>query len=390
MKKVLTAMTAMSLTLQASEEANQILDVDETSNQKYSPQINTLDSNLKDLYTMSEEDQNSVKGSSGSFHCAGVSGSFGGTGGFATSGVFFCEKVVLGFDADNSGSISSGDTLYHSIKLNNATSSTISGSFGKASGSFIDAAIDNNLSLNVGSVTTTKGYIYSGNSNNNSFVGVVTGDISPSQTVDIHFTTTVTATPDDGLIIKVPNQALFTSVLGQQLSDDVTTLFSYQDPTFIYIHGLAVNSYDDNQEPDFTEHYEIPTPVLFPNEFMRVTGTVGGIGYDLEDCFQFQVSPDKRLKKVILENYQATSNNPNTEFHMFYGLPSPKSGQGDILQTRINAGDYNRTLLNRTFSYGQTLSACLYEAIPGQSYSLLFEFEITDLIFRNGLDIQPQ
>ena len=384
MKKVLTTMAAMSLTLQANDQVGQIANSNEPSNSQFNTQPNFSGDEISDLSTLANEDKSTLKGTSGSFACNGPSGSFG------SNGIFFCEKVELFIDNDSSDNISSGDTLLHSVKLVNYTPNTISGSFGSLSGSFIDSILESDLSLDIGSVTTTQGVVYSGNGVGDTLVGINSGDIPANTTVDVQFSSLVIATPADGEIKEVPNQATFTSALGQQLSDDPTTQNLYQDPTYSNIYGLPIDAYNDVMFPDFTEHYEVPTPLTLAYEYMRVSGKVGGAGYDLEDCFQFDLNPNKKLKRVVLEDYQTAGGNYDSQLHLFYGLPSPKLGIGNLLQTTINPNRIGDVLYVSSLGGSYTFSTCLYESTPGQNYSLIFELEINDLIYASGFEIIPQ
>ncbi|HFC29520.1 MAG TPA: hypothetical protein ENJ44_00585, partial [Oceanospirillales bacterium] len=87
MKKVLTTMAAMSLTLQANDQVGQIANSNEPSNSQFNTQPNFSGDEISDLSTLANEDKSTLKGTSGSFACNGPSGSFG------SNGIFFCEKV---------------------------------------------------------------------------------------------------------------------------------------------------------------------------------------------------------------------------------------------------------------------------------------------------------
>lgn len=162
MKKSITALTVMSLTLQANANIN------------------------------SNQDNNPVSPNGGS--------------------LTFIKDVLLSNDADESGNVTFGDTLTYQIDTNNTTIG--------ASGAFLSDEIDINTSLVVGSVVTDQGTVITGNTPGDSNVGINIGTIANNSTVHVEFDVLVNEVVPGQTII-ITNQAnLNTNNLGNFVSDD--------------------------------------------------------------------------------------------------------------------------------------------------------------------------
>jgi len=180
MKKSITALTVMSLTLQASDNFSQDL------NQIKNPETPN--------------------------------------GGSLT----FVKDVFLSDDVDNSGNVSFGDILTYQIDANNTTIG--------ASGAFLSDDIDLNTSLVVGSVVTDQGTIISGNSLGDVNVSINIGTIANGSNVHIEFDVLVNEIPA-GESIQISNQAnLTTTNVGNLVSDDPAQAGG-ADPTLIAAIG---------------------------------------------------------------------------------------------------------------------------------------------------------
>ncbi len=183
MKKTLTALTALSLNLQANDNINQQI------------AAQPLD--------------NSINGS---------------------SNISVSKTASLSIDADNSGDLTIGDTLtYHISATNNSN-------FG-ASGSFLNDTIDTNTSLVVGSVTTSIGNVISGNITGNTNVSISFGTLQANTIANVEFSVLVS---NNTLPFTISNQAQFNSSnQGSTVSDDPTQPGA-NDPTLSMVSAPPV------------------------------------------------------------------------------------------------------------------------------------------------------
>ena len=360
-------MTAISFTLQANDDLNAKLTSENTKSktQLEKPMPNRdklLWHSFKDIYRYqnSRTNQNNM-GSSGSF-------------------MEFDKFVRLGFDADSSGSVTNGDVIIYDIFTKNPN--TVS-----ASGAFLDDAVDPNIRLISGSVITTNGTIVSGNNPGDSSVSVDMHDIAPHDTVLVSFAAAVNNIPD-GSVINITNQAILTtSNFGEFLSDDPTIANELADPTIIKAFGGARILYTESSTGDLNSHIGPPTKVAMAVELERVSGRVGGVGIDFEDCFQFEVAESRVVNSILLENYQTSAGNLATLFQVFTGLPPIKVAIGDIVNLSLSKNHIGFDLLGgRIINVAGTYSVCLVDGTAGQVYSLIIQSSIDDAMFDNGFD----
>lgn len=359
MKKVLTAMTAVSMTLQASDNLQKEI------------MFTDLDRNPVN----SSEDLQGILGDDGyttlkdNFETLGASGSF-----------VFTNSVSVGLDTDNSSSVTAGDVLVYDVLATNNDQIN-------ASGAFIDDLIGANTSLVNGAVNTSHGAVVIGNNSGDENISIDINQLDVGDSALISFAVIVNPIPD-GQIVEISNQALLSTInLGSLLSDDPNNYNGSADPTIIKGYGSPVGLYIESTSDDFTEHYQIPTPILLNTELDRVSGVVGGIGIDFEDCFQFDVAQSRVVDKIILESYSTSGGNFSTSFQVFTGLPPIKVAIGDIVSGEINENLVGSNLLYNFQNLAMgTFSVCLIESIPGQTYSLIIESTIEDNIFTSGFE----
>ena len=369
MKKVLTAMTAMTMTLQASENLNQEIINKESDSDKSKIDFETFKNNLNNQYN-SENFVNAYN-KSNSTNLAG-SGSFVG----------FEKTVTLGLDADVSGTVSSGDVLIYDLFVENNDNVN-------ASGLFIEDVLDSNTDLISGSVTTSQGNIINGNQPNDTFVEVNVGNLDIAESVIVSFSATINVVPD-GQIIDIVNQAVLeTDNVGTILSDDPSSFSEPYEPTVIRAQGATVDLYDEFDEDDFAAYHEVPTPIELRTEVDRIKGSIGGPGVDLEDCFTFTVEPHRVVNSIILESYETSGDNQSTDYHIYLGLPPVKFSEGNFYRGVLTENGLSFSIMpGRTMIEGD-YSVCLIEATPDQDYSLVFLSEIEDNIFNSSFE-QPK
>ena len=167
MKKTLTALTALSFTLQANDNLNQQI----------------ADSALN----------KSIQG--------------------GVADISVSKTVSLSSDADNSGNLTVGDTLTYQISTTNNTN------FG-ASGSFLNDTIDTNTSLVTGTVTTNYGNVVTGNNASDTNVAVSFGTLNGNTTANVQFSVLVVGN-NQPFGFTISNQAQYTSNnFGSAVSDD--------------------------------------------------------------------------------------------------------------------------------------------------------------------------
>lgn len=366
MKKILTAMTAMSLTLQANENLNQSLNSIDSSTNNSDRNLETFKNKLNNQeYTENfiesmENSNKSILGGSGSF--------------------FAFEKTVrLGLDNDDSGDVTEGDVLIYDLLTNNQGNIN-------ASGLFLEDVLDSNISLINGSVTTSQGQVIFGNVDGDENVAVDLGALDIQDSAMLSFAATV-GSIQDGVIVDVFNQAqLTTDNIGSYNSDDPNIFHQIADPTIINAFGVAIDIYNESSVADFVEHYETPTRVLFRSEIDRVSGEVGGAGIDLEDCFQFTVEPHRVVNHIILEDYVPSGGNMSTDFHVYEGLPPVKFQSGNFFWSRVNETNIGIDLIGPRTMQAGIYSICILESTPDQEYSIVFQSEVEDNIFESGFD----
>ena len=189
MRKVITAVSAISLTLQANDLLSKEA---ETVQQQAIPQM------------------------------------------YATQGggVYVSKTVALTDDADNSGSPTFGDTLTYTIQVENNDQFN-------ASGLFMTDVLDNNVTLDNGSISTTQGVVISGTTPGDDTVQINLSDVNSGAVVEISFAATINPLPDNGFGV-ISNQALVdSSNFGLLLSDDPNEP-GLRDPTVIRARGNVV------------------------------------------------------------------------------------------------------------------------------------------------------
>jgi hypothetical protein len=143
----------------------------------------------------------------------------------------------------------------------------------------------------------------------------------------------------------------------------------------------------ENNTGDLNSHHEPPIKVAMAVELERVSGRVGGVGFDFEDCFQFEVAESRVINSILLENYQTSGGNLTTLFQVFTGLPPIKVAICDIVNFNISKNHIGFDLLGgRVINVAGTYSVCLVDGTAGQNYSLVIQSDIVDNIFDNGFD----
>ncbi|VAW41600.1 hypothetical protein MNBD_GAMMA01-2074 [hydrothermal vent metagenome] len=218
---------AVSMTLQASDSLNQKLSNVTSSN--IQSQNQAISEYLGKEYNYSISDNNS--------NTLGASGSF----------LSITNSVSMGFDADLSNSVTSGDILIYDIFTRNQDVIN-------ASGAFIDDVIAGNSQLVNGSVTTTQGFVSIGNESGDSMISIDLGEIVVFDTVLVSFAVEVNPIVD-GQIIDISNQALLsTSNLGYMLSDDPSVFIEAADVTVIKAYGNPVTVYNEANDGELQQH----------------------------------------------------------------------------------------------------------------------------------------
>jgi uncharacterized repeat protein (TIGR01451 family) len=362
MKKIITAMTAMSLTLQANDSLNHEITNDNQPIQRNRFQeLNTddlLNEDLSFLASVSNEDNRGM----------GASGTF----------LDVDKFVSLDIDADLSGDVSSGDTLSYDIFIANPSQVN-------ASGVFLDDAPDANTSLVVGSVTTTHGSLVQGGYPGDEVVAVDIMNLAMTETALVSFKVTVDPITD-GEIRDLSNQALITSLnVGFYFSDDVNVP-GLTNPTVIDAFGQSIVLYDEAVSGDLVDHFNIPNKLVLTRENQSLSGVVGGVGTDFEDCFQFDVTDSRVVNSIILDDFQQNGGSPSTAFKMFIGLPPIKPGIANFIDRTISEFDIGSNMLNYYSLTTGTYSICLIEQTPGQVYSFKFQSDVVNNIFNNGFE----
>lgn len=197
MKKIVTAVSAMTLTLQANDSLSKQLD----------------DKKLN------------IESSNKSISAGGAE-------------LLFIKSVALTNDADNSSSVTFGDTLTYSIDIVNRETFN-------ASGVFLSDTLSSRTTLDNNSVTTTQGAVTTGSSPGDVSLEIDLGTVQGRSVVEISFDVVV----NDNAFGPITNQATLTSLnFPTQLSDDPNTIVP-NDPTEIQVMG------DPTAEP-------VPVPVL--------------------------------------------------------------------------------------------------------------------------------
>ena len=365
MKKIITAMTAMSLTLQANDNLNQNLSNKESTNNLQNSTILDSISNLNtNSYLASTEGDNSVFGSSGSFGCD-----------VGASGTAFCDAVSFQ-DNDISGTLTEGDILHHIVQFRNESGIN-------ASGLIIDDVMDSNITLINGSVNVSQGVINSGTSVGDSSINVAFGLLAPNEFVSLNFSAIVNPIAG-GNIIEISNQGLITTDnIGTFISDDPSTA-ELHDPTVVQAFGATTIAYSEFVSDDFLDHLN-PTTITFSGEHQQILGNVGGTGIDLEDCFQFEIPSYKVLNSIVLADYQVTGGNVSTQFHVFTGLPPTTNPIGDIAALDFNQNDIGSNLTGQDIPFGN-YTVCLFEGTADQTYTLEFISTVAEAVFNNDFE----
>ena len=365
MKKIITAMTAMSLTLQANDDLNQNLSNNE-SMQNF--QNSTILENTKlntNPYQTSKESDNSVFGSSGSFGCE-----------VGASGSAFCIAVSFQ-DNDVSGTITEGDILHHIVQFRNESAIN-------ASGVILDDVMDSNITLINSSINVSQGIVNTGASIGDSSINVIFGQVASNDFVSLNFSAAVNPIAD-GNIIEISNQGLITTNnLGTFISDDPNTA-ELHDPTVVQAFGATTVAYSEFVSDDFFDHLN-PTTITFSGEHQQILGNVGGTGVDLEDCFQFDIPSYKVLNSIVLADYQVTGGNVSTQFHVFTGLPPTTNPIGDIAAIDFSQNNIGSDLLVGANLATGNYTVCLFEGTIDQSYSLNFISTIAETVFSNDFE----
>jgi len=360
-------MTAISLTLQANDNLNAELT---SENAKAKTQVEKPIPNKDKLLWGSFKDIYRYQNSRTNHNNMGASGSF----------MEFDKFVRLGFDADSSGSVTNGDVLIYDIFTKNPNNVS-------ASGAFLDDAVDANTRLISGSVITTNGTIVSGNNPGDISVSVDMHNIASHDTVLVSFAAAVNNIPD-GVVVNISNQALLTtSNFGTFLSDDPTIANEPADPTVIKAFGEARTLYNEGNTGDLNSHFGPPTKVAMAAGLERVSGRVGGVGVDFEDCFQFEITESRVINSILLESYQTNGGNLTTLFQVFTGLPPIKVAIGDIVNLSMSKNHIGFDLLGgRIINVAGIYSVCLVDGTAGQDYSLVIQSDVVDANFKNGFD----
>ena len=363
MKKVFTAMTAISMTLQASDNLNQNINTKASQDSQLSTSFDQVQNDELNQYFDSPSTYSTAESNEGTL---GASGSF----------LEVAKFVNLETDVDFSGSVTAGDILSYGIFTDNPSQVN-------ASGAFLDDIPDANTSMISGSVITNHGNVLVGNGVADENVLVDMGVIGINETAFVSFSVTVDPIPN-GMIREISNQALITTVnAGSYLSDD-PAIYGDADPTVIKAFGVPTKLYDESESGDFVNHFTIPTQLNLVNEIERISGTIGG--FDFEDCFQFDVHESRVVNAIVLEDYITSGDSQSTSFQVFTGLPPIKVAIGDIISGEINQDLIGINLLEDNVLLSGTYSVCLIEGTTGQTYSLVMQSDIEDNIFANGFD----
>jgi uncharacterized repeat protein (TIGR01451 family) len=217
MKKVLTAMTAMSMTLQASEYSEKNLEI---TNPEVNETAQIHDILQNDDFSQSLLDSTSNKSKDTNLDTLGGSGSF----------MNVDKYVFIEDDVDLSGSITQGDILTYDIVLRGPSQVL-------ASDVVVFDVLDTHTSLINGSVETINGTIIEGNGLGDVQLVVEFGDIPINIVRSVKFSAFVNSIPS-GQTIEISNQAFVTtSDLGDFISDDPFTL-EFGDPTVVTADGF--------------------------------------------------------------------------------------------------------------------------------------------------------
>ena len=188
MKKIVTAVSAMTLTLQANDALSKQLD-DEILN---------------------------IESSNKSISAGGAE-------------LLLLKSVNLTNDADNSSSVTFGDTLTYSIDIVNTETFN-------ASGVLLSDTFSSRTTLDNDSITTSQGVVTTGSSPGDRSLVIDVGTIQDRSLVEISFDTVV----DDTAFGPITNQAILTSTnFPSQLSDNPNTV-APDDPTEILLMGEPV------------------------------------------------------------------------------------------------------------------------------------------------------
>lgn len=162
------------------------------------------------------------------------------------------QKIYSLFnDLDGDGQPSPGDILKYTITVTNAGREN-------AGSVILSDALDPNVTLVIGSVTTTQGAVLFGNAENDKFVQVNLGTLAGnSESATITFRVGVNA-PLPGGVTAIANRAL--------ISSDNTPSFVSDDPT-----TLAVN------DPTFTVVTEQPYVLVSMRDFLKIDADGDGL-----------------------------------------------------------------------------------------------------------------
>lgn len=366
MKKILTAMTAMTMTLQANENLDQELNNFDSIDNNVESDLDTFKNNLNNQYYTDNFIEAMAKSDTELL---------GGSGSFFT----FDKTVRLGLDTDSSGDISVGDVLIYDVYTENNSGFN-------ANQLFLEDVLDANTSLIAGSVNTTQGTVINGNADGDTIVAVDLESLDQAESSLVSFAAVVESVPE-GQIIEISNQALLTtSNIGDFVSDDPGIDNEPADPTVINAHGITTDLYNETNDGDFVSHSEMPTQLVLRTEIERVSGEVGGSGIDLEDCFQFTVESSRIVFNIKLENYVPSGDNQDTAYHVYNGLPPVVFENGDFYNGLLSEPNIGVGLLGGNTMYPGTYSFCMVEATPAQKYSLVIQSEIQDIIFNSGFE----
>ena len=169
------------------------------------------------------------------------------------------KQGALDTDADQSGSISPGDTLQYQVRISNIGGEVVTNVV------FHDT-LDPNTNLVIGSVHATTGTISSGNNTGDTSVGVAIGVIPVGQHVDISYRATIT-NPMPAGVISVTNQGVISSSQGITTTSDPTN----PDP------GPTVIPVNVTQNVQLKAAANAPVCVL-PGSSYNVTWTISNTG----------------------------------------------------------------------------------------------------------------
>ena len=185
MKKIVTAVSAMTLTLQANDSLCMQLDDKKLTNESSNKSISAGGADL-----------------------------------------LVIKSVALSDDADNSSNVTFGDTLTYSIDVVNTETFN-------ASGVVLSDTLSSRTTLDNDSVTTSQGVVTTGSSPGDTSLAIDLGTIQGRSVVEISFDAIV-AVNSFG---PITNQATLTSLnFPTQLSDDPNTI-ALNDPTEILLMG---------------------------------------------------------------------------------------------------------------------------------------------------------